>query len=191
MSDFDAFYKKYFELNLKNYFENIDFEINKLVILITLALVAACIVISIRKNREAVILRKLLRSESIGEENAKTVTELGLSSDKAAIRLLSAEGGYLKSFVHEAGEHRMSYDEYIAHERELKLLSRKEKREEKKVERMIDQARFYLPKEMEEKAKRVYFKNTTSALKTALLCIITLSIGAAVFFLMPEILPFL
>ena len=192
MSDFSAFYKKYVELNLKSYFE-IDFEINKLVILLTIALVIACIVISRRQNAEALILKKLLRAEAISEENAKSASELGLAENRLAISILSSSSGYFKTLVSRVGEKKMSYEDYKALENERRSLSPKERRAAYKSDSTLDikNEKFYISKSLEEKAKRVFFKNTTSPLKTALFCILIVSVGAAVFFLMPEILSFL
>jgi hypothetical protein len=189
MSELSVFYKKYVELNLKDYF-NIDFPINKLVILLTLALIAASVFISYRQNLEATILKKLLRAEAVGDENAKTASELRLLDNKGAIRLLSSPVGYLKTMVFRTGAGKLSYEEYIAKEKDLKKMPKWERKSAARLDSTfnIETERFYLLPEAVEKAKRVFYKNTTSPLKTVLFSVMIAAVGTAIFFLMPTIL---
>ena len=183
------FYEKYLTLNLYEYV-GVDLPINLVILAVALALCAACFYVGHKQNTEALILRKLIRSASFGEACAKTVSELGLNANRYAMRILSLESGSIRTVVARLGERKLSYEEYIAAEREMKKLSRKERREREMNELNEEKPEpsFYIHEDMKNEAKRLFERNTSSPLKTALYCIIILAFAIAVIMLMPMIL---
>ncbi len=132
---FEKIYNKYICLNLKDY-SNIgfDLEINKLLFFITLGLIAACIIINYSESNVALMLKKLLRTESIGESNAKTLSDLGLERNYAVKFALSRSGGIINKIVRIFGKKTPTYEEYLEAERakrEAKRLARESKRKNK------------------------------------------------------------
>lgn len=112
-----TFYEKYLCLNLKDYGFGIDFEINKILIILFVGLCIACFFVNYNQSNLALVLRKLIRSGAIGESNAKTLSELGLSSSKPVKKLLLKSGGPMKSIISYVGEVKLTYEEYIANEK--------------------------------------------------------------------------
>ena len=123
-----AFYEKYLTLNLKDYGISLDLEINKVLIVIFLGLCAACFFVNYSQSNIALVLRKLLRSGAVGEDNAKTLAELGLSSAKPVKKLLSKSGGPMKSIISYVGEVKLTYEEYIAREKAERAAKKAQKR---------------------------------------------------------------
>ncbi len=112
------FYKEVFCLNLKD-FPNfgIDFEINKLIFFVTLGLCAASVYFNLIESDIALILKKLLRIGAIGEENARSLSELGLASHKRIRRLILKNTGSLRRVISTVGLKRQTYEEFIATEK--------------------------------------------------------------------------
>lgn len=187
-----SFYENYLTLNLYEYF-GIDLPINIVILAVALALCAACFYVGHKQNTEALILRKLIRSASFGESCAKTAAELGLAANRYALKILSSSSGSISTVVSRIGEIKLTYEEYIAAEREKKKLSRKERRAleiDELNEKKSDPA-FYIPEDMKNEAKRLFERNTSSPLKTVLYCLLILAFAVAIIMLMPMILELL
>ena len=139
--------KEFFFLNLSR-FENIGIYFPIGVFLILLCAVACFSVfyLTYYKMYTRSLYKQLLRHNAINEESAKTLSEMRLDSSFAIRASLSRRNGQLTYIVKRAGEEDVSYEEYIDKEK------KRENREEK-----IDfaSARFYIPKERVDRAKRI------------------------------------
>lgn len=112
-----TFYEKYLSLNLRDYGFGIDFEINKVLIILFVGLCVACFFVNHSQSNMALVLRKLIRSGAVGDSNAKTLRELGLSSSKPVKALLSKTSGPMKSIISYVGEVKLTYEEYVANQK--------------------------------------------------------------------------
>lgn len=170
--------KEYLSLNLKDY-ENIgiDFEINKFLILVGLALCVASFVISRKRSLISEMIKQLFRHNSTSEQNAKTLKELGLIDSRGIKRSLSADS-QLRKMVSFVGERKLSYEEFVA-------LSKEKKKAVDVPD--FETARFYIPDEALDRAKYVYNNYSSSLLHTVLLCVLCLSITACLILLSPSI----
>lgn len=130
-------------------------------------------------------MRVFLRRDAIGEENAKTPAELGLSDKKHrdVLRALRTDG-ILRKTIAVRGERKPTYEEYLAEMREKK---QKKDKEKTPAEDLSEKA-FYLPEGEIARAKRIYEKGAPSPLVTALFLPLSLVIWAAIAFLMPSLL---
>ena len=72
--------------------------------MITVGIIAACFVINARQGVIATLLKKLIRSEAFGEENAKSLRDLGLDKNGAVVSLLAKKEGYIKKLVKRVGD---------------------------------------------------------------------------------------
>ena len=122
------FYKEVFCLNLKDYPNfGIDLEINKLIFFVVLGLCAASVYFNVIESDIALMLKKLLRIGAVGEENAKTLSDLGLGSHKRIERLISKNIGSVRRVISVIGIRQPTYEDFIAAEkakRENSLFSR-------------------------------------------------------------------
>lgn len=203
MNPFVRFYNDYISVNLKD-FKNIgiDLEINKLLFFAVVGLCAACFFINYLQNNVATVLKKLMRLGAYGEENAKTISELGLSDSRAAKKLLSSDSGAISKAVCRIGLERPSYEEYMQAK-----AARKAKKKQKGSNTSedvthseetaalntssldgIDSAKFYIPEEMREYAERTLTNNSSSLIRTALLCALIFGFYIVIVFAMPSIL---
>ena len=189
---------------LKNFYENyltlslydalgIDLPINILLLAAAIVLCIACFYVEHKQSTESLILRKLIRSESYGEDAAKTLSELGLAKNKFAAKILSSRSGSIRTVVFPSGEVRQSYEEYIEAERAKKKLSRRERKalDSKSKESSSGEQRYYIPTDMKDNAKNLFERNSLSPLKTVLCCILILAFAFALILLMPMILDLL
>lgn len=184
-----SFYDNYLSLSLYEAL-GIDLPINLLVLGAAIALCIGCFYIGHKQSTEALILRKLTRSEAYGESCAKTLSEIGLGANRFAARILSLRSGSIRTVVFRKGEVRQSYEDYIAAERAKKKLPRAERMalEAKCGEGKSDDGSYYIPEDMKDKAKRLYERNTSSPIKTVIYCILILAFAFAIILLMPTIL---
>lgn len=173
--------KYYLSLNLKDY-ENIgiNFEINKFLLFLGIALCVATFVISRKRALLSDTVKQLFRHGATSEEGAKTLSELGLSGSSSIKRALSTDS-QLRKMVSFVGEKKLSYEEYIA-------LSK----EKQKTADIPDfkTARFYIPEASLDRAKRVYNGYSASLLNTVLICIFLISVTACLIMLSPSIVEF-
>ncbi len=170
--------KEYLSLNLKDY-ENIgvDFEINKFLILLAIALSVASFVINLKRMMIFEMIKQLFRRGATSEENAKTLGELGLMDSRGIRRALSSDT-QLRRLVSFVGERKISYEEYVALPKE-----------KKKTAEVPDlkTARFYIPESSLDRAKYVYNSYNPSFLHTILLCLLYLSVTVCLIMLSPSI----
>lgn len=192
--------KKFLLLNPKDYGFALDVYLNIVIILVFAALCIACFVINKNQSSIALILRKLLRAEAYGEENAKTLSELGLSSCEGVKKLLFKTSGYMKGIVTYIGAKNLSYDDFLALTRTKKkkqYSKRSENKEENKDENAVllalefSSAKFYIPEDKKDLAERAFAKNNGSLTKTVLSCAALIGFMLILIFTMPAILKLL
>ena len=118
MSFFEKLYNDYICLNLGDYPNiGVNFEINKLLIFVFIGLCVACFIIGKNQANVSLLLKKLMRAEAFGEDNGKTLAELGLSDNKSVKTLIEKNSGVIKKVVSVKGIKKMTYEEYIEAER--------------------------------------------------------------------------
>ena len=237
------FWYKYIELNLNEYPNiGINLEINKLLFFVFAALIAAAVFTSYLQSSLALLVKKLLRSSSLGEENSKALSDLGLDKNRFLKFALTNATGSASLIIKEAGKTAPTYDDYVnavREEKERKLDLKKAKAAKRKAERSsifsdlkkldymnsdapiaeeatekieepvmdepslpmvsskdllrkqkpnFDTARFYIPKDMEERAHRYYNAKQGSVLKTVLACLGIFAFYIVLVMLMPSAL---
>lgn len=168
-------------LNAKDYLlTESNIPINIVVLAIGIALSVASIFIYYHKAYTLAIIKALLRREAVGEENAKTLSELHVNSSFALKRALSRKG-QLTRIVKRAGYTEPTYEEYMA-------LSKKERRGEK-ID--FETARFFIPRDLVDKAKLIKDKENPTVIRTLLVCLLIIALSVCFMMLMPAILTFL
>ena len=139
--------KDFFFLNLIG-FENIGiyFPIGVFLILLCAVGCFSVFFLTYYKKYTRTLYSQLLRHNAIGEESAKTLLELRITPSFMLRSSLSRKNGQLTYIVKRVGEEQISYEEYI-----------KRARERKNKEEKIDfyTARFYIPKERRDTAKKL------------------------------------
>lgn len=174
------FFQDIFSVNLKDYANiGIDFEINIFIALAAVLISALGFVLGAYRSTLSMTMKQFLRHEAVGEENAKTLKELGLYNSRATRRALSGEGR-LSRVVSRVGEKKLTYEEYAA-------LPRKE-RKRAFATADFDKDRFYIEEANRERAEHVYKTYDTSPAKCALGAILIIALCFAVMIFMPEIL---
>ncbi len=196
MTFFEKIYDNFICVTPADYGLEFDIEINKILFFVALGLIAACITINFYNSYMHLILKKLFRADAFGEENSKTLTELGLANNKKVLFLFRKDGGALKRVVFTAGEQKPTYEEYIAEQKQKKL-ARKNKKAQAEASKKKNKSdinsetlskSFYIPENKKDYAEKWLSKNDSSLLKTILSCIAIFVFYLAIFFLMPSIL---
>ena len=201
MEFFKKIYTKYFSVNLKDYSNiGINFEINKFLLLIALGLCVACIFINYYQGNISLLLKKLSRLEAFSEEKSKTLKELGLQNHNPTKRLILRDSGVIKKVVCIVGRKRLTYEEYIAAEKQKnktkkRLVSKSddencsENQNQPKTDEIIDfsKARIYIIPEMRDYAEHS-LKNGASPVRAALYCVMIFAFFAILIVSMPSIL---
>lgn len=115
-----SFYRKYIMLNLNEYdsFGGFDFYITIFLWLLTAGLCAGIFFSNYKRNKAIRLTKKLLRHGARTEEEAKTLGELGLEVKKYS-KILGI-GTRLSRVVKVVGAREISYEEYLALEKEKK-----------------------------------------------------------------------
>ena len=178
---FKEFYDSFICLNLKQYKNlDVDFEINKFLIIALIGIIAAIIIINYIRSSMYLTVNKLIRHEAFGEQNAKTITELGINLKRVKRCLTS--GSQLKTIISRVGEKKLTYEEYIE--------SCKSKA---KLKNVIDfeSAKFYINQDKSDEARDLGLKSKSLVLNTVLFCALSVVAVVCLIFLMPEILSFL
>jgi hypothetical protein len=173
--------KEYLSINLKDY-ENIaiNFEINKFLLFVSLALCVVAFVVNYRRAILVDTVKQLLRHNATCEESARTLSELGLSSSRG-IRKAIVSDSQLRRMIAIVGESRPTYEEYVK--------AMKEKKKNEKFD--VSSARIYVTSESLDRAKYVYNTYNASLLRTLLSCVLLLSFTACLILLSPSILSLL
>ena len=204
---YDNFDKNYLSINLNEY-ENIgmNLPIVKLLLAIAVAFILAIIIINYSKSNLYLMVKQLMRHGALGEDGAKTLSELRLSESRGIKRAL-AGSSQMRSIVAIAGEEKMSYEEYL----EKKRMLREAKRAEEKggffkrvwsavvgffytrdeilfAEIDFSAARFYIKEEGKNRASRIYNSSEITPMRTAFTCVFIALFFVGLMFAMPEIL---
>lgn len=173
------FYEKYFLLNLKDYPSlGIDLEINKILLYIVIGAIIALIFMGYRKAGASSVVRSILRRGAKNEESAKTLDELKVNTP-AARSVLRATGGRISKLVFRVGATKYTYEEYVR-------LTKKRGYKEEKID--FATAKFYIPEEMSDEAKKIYERSDSPLFHTLLACVLLISLYVCLLFAMPEIL---
>lgn len=174
--------KEIIMLSTKDYFDTVlDVHVNIILFIIAFALCAASFVINHHKTLSVQIIKQLLRREALDEDKAKTLSELRLADSGAVKRALTRKG-QLTDIVKEAGKEQLSYEQYVALEKEKKLPGN---------DIDFSTARFYIPREKLGKARKITEIEHPSVLRTVLVCLLILAVAVCIALLMPEILTLL
>ena len=178
---FKEFYDSFICLNLNQYKNlGVDFEINKFLIVALIGIIAAIIIINYIRSSMYLTVNKLIRHEAIGEENAKTVGELGINLGRVKRCLTS--GSQLRTIVSRVGEVKLTYEEYI------KSCKSKDK---SKTKIDFESAKFYINADKADEARELGLKSKSLILNTILFCVLSFVAVVCLIFLMPEILSLL
>ncbi len=172
--------KDFIFLNVKDSFQNVDVDIYINIILYVIA-IALCITVfwvSYHKNYTVKMIKQLLRKNALSENGAKTLCELRLSDSRAIKRALSRRS-QLSDMVKRVGDTKMSYEEYMA-------LSKAKKLPKDRID--FASARFYIPAEKLDRARRISEKENPSLLRNILICVIIIALFIALSLFMPDIL---
>ncbi len=194
-----SFYKKYIVLNLGDYeaFGGFDFYITVFVAALTVATCIDVFIFNTRKNTMIDIVKQLYRHGATSEDNARTLKELRVKSTFISRSLLS-EGTRLSRVVARVGARTLTYEEYVAEEKRVKLEKKKKKLSRSKKDRAAESnkinfetAKFYILSERDCEAKDIFSKSKTSLWQNILICVLLICLAAIVTLLMPEILSLL
>jgi hypothetical protein len=192
MSFFEKLYNDYICLNLGDYPNiGVNFEINKLLIFVFIGLCVACFIIGKNQANVSLLLKKLMRAEAFGEDNGKTLAELGLSDNKSVKTLIEKNSGVIKKVVSVKGIKKMTYEEYIEAEKQRRE-AKKNKQSNPGISDVIsinfDEAKFYISPDMRSYAEHSFRANDGSVLKTSLYCVIIMVFFIALMAIMPSLL---
>lgn len=172
------FYNKYFLINLLDYPNiGIDLQINVILFCFLIGLIVTTVIINLRNEAVTRLIKKLLRYESLNEENAKTLTDLGINN--AITRSTLMGSSRIAKIISRVGAIQMTYEEYVEAIKDKKY-------KEEKID--FNTASFYISEENYEEAVSFTEADTTSPLNTALLCLLMTAIYVFLMFLMPSIL---
>jgi len=170
--------KKCFSINLNDY-ENISFslEINKVVLGASVAFIIGIILLDTYRGNIRYMIMQLHRHDAYSEDNAKTLSELGL--DKArVIKYLLTRDNMLTKMVARVGEKKYSYEEYIS-------LGKKE-RAKGKID--FGSAEFYIRENQTDRCAHVIEKYNISPTRTVLACAFVGIVCVCIVACMPGIL---
>ena len=173
------FFRDCFSLNLKDY-ENlrIDLEINKVLFIAFSALIIGIILFNMYRRNIKLAVTQLIRHGAKSEENAKTLSELGLSDARMINGMLLGDN-LLTKIVARVGEKRFEYEEY-------KALTKEEKNEISTVD--MSSARFYIRPEMSYTADEISSRYTSSVPNTVISCVFAGVLCICLMMRMPGIL---
>ena len=153
--------KKYIEdyllVNLSDYPNiNVDFPISQLLLGVLLVLVASFFIINWPRGYMSLAVKQMIRHEALDEDNAKTLSELGLDKSFSVKRALTGDTR-LSKIIKRLGAPEYTYEEYI------KLTK------EEKASMLPNFAtdRFFIPKSKMDDARNVY-ENYSASLPTTI-----------------------
>ena len=199
MKLFNKFYYDYIDIKLSDYkgFDS-DLAINKLLFFVFLGLALASLFITYYNATATLLLRKLTRIGAHGEEQGKTLSDIGLGDSWAVKSLLRAKSGALKSMISRCGEVELTFEEFTALTKERKHLRGLSKEEKRKKLSEIDgrlspkinfkDAKFYIPEDKKDKAETFIADKSTTFVKGLVSCIILLAAYVVIALVMPSIL---
>lgn len=172
--------KEFFFLNLIQ-FENIGiyFPIGVFLILLCAAACFSVFFITYYKTYTRSLYKQLIRHNATSEENAKTLSEIRLDASFAIRSALSRRNGQLTYIVKRAGEEKIGYEEYMER-------SAKSKGGEEKID--FSAARFYIPKERCDEAKKILDGAEPSWILAGVLCVFFAGLLVLAVFTMSDLL---
>lgn len=174
------FFKKYIEINLNDYKNiDIDLEINKLLLLITVGIIIASVLVNYNRYLVSLLVKKLTRYKATSEASAKTLKELGLDGNRGVRRLVESNGRVGK-LVAVVGEEKLTYEEYVA-------------RQKAKKGTPTDSKRSALPLYVADVdgCARIAQAPAPTLVSTILFTVLIAAIYVCIALLMPEILSFI
>lgn len=171
--------KECFSVNLKDYDKlAINLEINKVILVAFIAFILGDILFNLYRSSIKLTVTQLARHNAKSEDNAKTISEIGLAKNRIVKWMLSREN-LLTKIVGRKGEKKYGYEEY-------KSLSNKERKEICKFD--IDTAEFYIREEKSDLAVGIMEKYSTSVKRTIAECVFIAMICVCVIACMPGLL---
>lgn len=175
-------FESYFELNLNEYSNiGIDLEINKVLLALFVALCVSFFVIHFHRRTMYLIIRQMLRHGAVGEDNAMTLSDLGIDRT-FGVRYLILHSSELKRIVRIKGEKEYTYEEYMA-------LSKRERARGRRVD--FATAELYVDTDMRDRATKISDSYNSTVVKTLLLCAFAMIVYLVIMVLMPELLAFI
>ena len=173
--------KEYLSINLNDYasFE-VNFEINKFILLCTLALCFAAFYVNHKRSLLSDTVKQLLRHNATSEDSARTLGELGLAGSRG-IRKAIFNDSQLRRIIGIVGESRPSYEEYV------EAVKKKERENSPDPYAM----RLYIREDSLDRAKHVYNTYNASLAKTLLACVMFIAVAICLILLMPGLLALL
>ena len=176
---FKRYIENFFLVNLKDY-SNIGFDlyINVIIFALFLGMCVSVFIVFAKKAAMVSAIKQLLRREAFGEENAKTLKELGLLESNAVRRAMSRDG-QLKRIVSRVGEIKYTYEEYLA-------LIKAKKLQKERIN--FDQARFFIKETEINRARSFYERFSPSVIRTAGFALLLLVLYVCTSLVVPEIL---
>lgn len=193
------FYRKYIDIKLSDYkgFES-ELAITKLLFFVFLGLALASMFINYYNSTATLVLRKLTRTGSHGEEQAKKLSDIGLDSSRSVKWLLKTRSGALKRLIAVSGEKELTYEEYTAlfkKKKHLRGLSKEEKRKklaeiDEKLSPKINfaEASFYIPTDKKDSADTFIADKSTTLTKGLISCAILFAAYIIIALVLPSIL---
>lgn len=205
MSFFKNIYSKYLSINLSDY-ENIkiNLDINIVVLSLTLILCASCFILYHKQALTTTILKRMIRQDVFGLDNAASLCSLGLT-DKSFRKALTTRYGYMKQAIVIDGER----NEAQSQGKQIKESSDNDEGEAEQGSEYISKtsdsndampdiygrdgliskdARIYIPSDRKDLAAHILETHSTSIMKTVFSCALILTVGLTLFFTMPYIL---
>ena len=174
--------KDLFLLNLNEYPNiNINFPIIIFFFTFTVALAVLFFVFNERNMNSVNLVKQLLRHEAYTEESAKTLNELKIKDGYIIKNILSQSTGKLASIVCRVGDTKMTYEQYM-------IASKQKGYKKEKID--FTSAKFFIPKERQESAKRMVDKDTSTRLKPILMTVFLIAIFACIAIVTPDLLDY-
>ena len=196
------FYNNYISVKLNEFsgFES-ELQINKPLFFVFLGIMAAAMIITYNNSFATLVLKKLTRVGAFGEENGKSLSDIGLGDSKAVKTLLKRKSGAIKSIILQKDEKKLSFEEYNELEsakKKLKNLSREEKKQKlseinEKLSLTVnfETAEFYIPNDKKDASERFIADKSTTMLNGIVCCALLLVFYIVIAFAMPSILSFI
>lgn len=172
-------FKEWFSVNLNDY-DNIgvNLEINKVIFGAVIALIIGVIFLDLYRANIKLMVTQLTRHNAKNEDDAKTLSSIGLNNNKI-IRWLLTKENFLTKIVGRKGEKKFEYEEY-------KTLSNKERIEAGKFD--IETAEFYIREDKSDLAAGVMEKYGASVQSTVMTCVLIAIVSICIIACMPEML---
>ena len=172
---------EYFSVNLKDYPNiGIDRQITKLLFYIFVGLIILAILINMRRAAKILLVKKLLVNEIFCENNAQTLTDLGVNN--FATRFILTHGSSLMGIISIAGKENYTREEYKELKKQGKL---------KREKLNFNKARFYLNQNSLDKAQKIVDIPIPSVIHTLLFCALLMGVYTYLMLIIPELLMFI